>query len=93
VIMPLATTAGAVQRRGAQLVLLIPPEQRQVARIAQMIQLAEIFAIPRHAQRCSRKLPSRPFGGWVSEPGGSASRATWASGSATAGNRSDHLRP
>jgi anti-sigma B factor antagonist len=51
VIQALVRTARALHAGGEQLVLVIPPEQKQVARVAQMTQLAEIFPIhtSRHA--------------------------------------------
>jgi len=51
VIQALVRTARALHAGGQQLVLVIPPEQKQVARVAQMTQLAEIFPIhtSRHA--------------------------------------------
>jgi anti-anti-sigma factor len=45
VISALVKTACGVQAHGEQLALVIPPEQRQVARVAQMTHLAEIFPI------------------------------------------------
>jgi anti-sigma B factor antagonist len=45
VIKALIKTAHALHARGEQLALVIPPEQRQVARIAQMTQLGEFFPI------------------------------------------------
>ena len=51
VIQALVSTARALHAGGEQLVLVIPPEQKQVARVAQMTHLAEIFPIhtSRHA--------------------------------------------
>ena len=45
VIGALVKTARGVLARGDQFVLVIPPEQRQVARVAQMTHLAEMFPI------------------------------------------------
>ena len=45
VIQALVKTARGVHARGEQLVLVIPSESRQVARVAQMTQLAEILPI------------------------------------------------
>ena len=45
VISVLVKTARGVQARDERLVLVIPPEQRQVARVARMTHLAEIFPI------------------------------------------------
>ena len=51
VIQVLIRTARALHAGGEQLVLVIPPEQRHVARVAHMTHLAEIFPIhtSRHA--------------------------------------------
>lgn len=51
VIQALVRTGRALHAGGEQLVLVIAPEQKQVARVAQMTQLAEIFPIhtSRHA--------------------------------------------
>jgi anti-anti-sigma factor len=51
VIGALIKAARSVQAGGEQLVLVIPPEQRQVARVAQMTRLAEI--VPIHATRAA----------------------------------------
>jgi anti-sigma B factor antagonist len=45
VISALIKSARSVQARGEQFVLVMPAEQRQVARVAQMTQLAEIFPV------------------------------------------------
>ena len=49
VIQALVKTALALQARGEQLALVIPPEQRVVARVAHMTRLSEILPIyPSH---------------------------------------------
>jgi hypothetical protein len=45
VIQALVKTALALEARGEQLALVIPPEQRMVARVAQMTRLSEILPI------------------------------------------------
>ena len=45
VIQALVKTALALEARGEQLALVIPPGQRMVARVAQMTRLSEIFPI------------------------------------------------
>jgi len=49
VIQALVKTALALEARGEQLALVIPPGQRMVARVAQMTRLSEIF--PTYASR------------------------------------------
>jgi anti-sigma B factor antagonist len=58
VIQALVKTARVIHGRGEELVLVIPPEQRQVARVAQMTHLAEIFPI--HASRDAAFVAIRP---------------------------------
>jgi len=45
VIQALVKTALALQERGEQLALVIPPEQRVVARVAHMTRLSEILPV------------------------------------------------
>jgi anti-anti-sigma factor len=45
VIQALVKTALALEARGEQLALVIPPEQRMVARVARMTRLSEILPI------------------------------------------------
>ena len=49
VIKAFVKTANTIHARGERLVLVIPPDQTQVARVAEMTQLAKLFPI--HAAR------------------------------------------
>ena len=58
VIQALVSTARALHAGGEQLVLVIPPEQKHVARVAQMTHLGEICPI--HSSRHAALLSIQP---------------------------------